>query len=75
MVNRDTIEMIVRKRQRVDISGIQNNFEELSKRMKAFVNERTEREMKIAVWGASHQGFTVLSTTGVSKNIQYICGW
>lgn len=71
-INRDTWSMIVQKRPVTDVSGLRNNFETLSKQMQNFVEEKSKNGKKIAVWGASHQGFTALSTTGVSENISYI---
>ena len=72
VVNRDTISFIVRKRTKVNIEGIKNNFKKLSDQVQRYVNSKLESGKKIAVWGASHQGFTALSTTGVADNIKYV---
>lgn len=71
-VNRDTWEMTVQKRQRIDISGIQKNFDILKSQAMEFVGRRVEQGKKVAIWGASHQGFTLISTTGIQKGISYI---
>ena len=71
-VNRDTISMIVRKRLPVDVSGLQNNFSLLSRQMQQFVSSHLSEGKKIAIWGASHQGFTAASTTGVADSVSYI---
>ena len=72
IVNRDTISMIVKKRPILNIEGLKQGFKLLEKDIKVYI-ERRQREGKlIAVWGASHQGFTMISTTGVGKQIEYI---
>lgn len=71
-INRDTWEMIVQKKQRVDVSGLVRNFDLLTKQMNEYVDSRLAQGKKVAVWGASHQGFTAVSTTGVGNKISYI---
>lgn len=71
-INRDTWEMIVQKKQRVDVSGLVRNFDLLTKQMNDYVDSRLAQGKKVAVWGASHQGFTAVSTTGVGDKISYI---
>lgn len=72
VVNDDTISMIVRKRSRIDISGIKAIYDDTTRRIKEFIGARIRCGKKVAVWGASHQGFTVISTTGIGDKIQYI---
>jgi len=71
-VNKDTLSMIVKKRPKLNVSGLQAHHERLSKQMHAFVDARAGKGHKVAVWGASHQGFTTLSTTGIGNRIEYI---
>lgn len=71
-INRDTWEMIVQKRPMMDVSGLIRNFAALTEQMKTFTEKRVRQGKKVAVWGASHQGFTAISTTGVQENISYI---
>lgn len=71
-VNRDTLSMIVKKRPKLNISGLQAQYKRLTVQMCAFVDARVSTGRKIAVWGASHQGFTTISTTGVGSKIEYI---
>ncbi len=71
-INRDTWEMIVQKKPRVDVTGLVRNFELLSRQMNEYVDSRVAQGKKVAVWGASHQGFTAVSTTGVGDKISYI---
>lgn len=71
-INRDTWAMIVQKRPIADVSGLQRNFDLLTKQMNDYVDVRASAGKKVAVWGASHQGFTAVSTTGVGDKISYI---
>lgn len=71
-VNRDTLEMIVRKRLLTDTSGLEQNFRLLAEQMRSFVDARVARGGRVAIWGASHQGFTAAATTGVADRIAYI---
>lgn len=77
MVNRDTIEMIIKVADKsefaiakhpsvVDISSIKNNY----KQMRIDVNNIECDSM--AVWGASHQAFTLAATTNLKDKIKYI---
>lgn len=72
VVNRDTLSVIVKKRPKIDIDGLKNNYDLLKNQMTDFVNQRIARGEKIAIWGASHQGFTAISTSGVGEGISYI---
>lgn len=72
IVNKDTISMIVRKRPKICIEGIRSNFDKLEKELNSFIDSRISSGKSIAVWGASHQGFTALSTTGIGGKIRYI---
>ncbi|MDO4866002.1 MAG: class I SAM-dependent methyltransferase [Clostridia bacterium] len=71
-LNRDTHAMIVQKRRKVDVAGLRNNFDLLSAQMQAFLDQRIGLGKKVAVWGASHQGFTAISTTDVADKVSYI---
>lgn len=82
MVNRDTCAVIVRKVQReekkvrpverVDVSTIEASYgmirDEILK-----LSDTLQREGKtLAVWGASHQGFTLAATTCLKETARYI---
>lgn len=71
-VNRDTWAMIVQKRPRVNISGLQKNYNQLTRQMHEYVDACLRKGKRVAIWGASHQGFTAISTTGVGEKISYI---
>lgn len=71
-VNRDTIEFIVQKRPAVDVSGLVGNLSKLSAQLREYTESRLAEGKRIAVWGASHQGFTTVAATGVSDRFSYI---
>ncbi len=71
-VNRDTIEFMVKKRPVVDVSGLQRNYEEMSEQMREYTQSRQASGKKVALWGASHQGFTVAAVAGVCQGVSYI---
>ena len=71
-INRDTWEMIVQKRPKADVSGLQRNFALLAEQMRRYIQDRKQQGKKVAVWGASHQGFTTVSTTMYKDDIAYI---
>ena len=67
-VNRDTIEMIVKKRKLPEVGGIILKKTDIANE----VLDPVKSYSKIAVWGASHQGFTLCSTTGIAKYVDCI---
>lgn len=71
-VNQDTISMIVQKRPKLKVDGLKKQFALLSEQIHDFIDKRVSEGKEIAVWGASHQGFTTISTTGVGDSITYI---
>lgn len=71
-INRDTWEMIVKKRSRTNVNGLLQNYSSLKKQMQDYFTIRNNEGKKVAVWGASHQGFTTLSSMGISNKVAYI---
>lgn len=71
-VNRDTHSILVRKRKKVDVSSWKDNFAELKKELFDYVDGYVSQGKKVAVWGASHQGFTLIPSLGLSEKIAYI---
>ncbi|MEG2501072.1 MAG: class I SAM-dependent methyltransferase [Oscillospiraceae bacterium] len=72
VVNRDTLAVIVQKKPRLHVETLCENYRVLSDELCKFANDIKASGKKLAVWGASHQGFTLLATTGVSKDVSYI---
>lgn len=86
MVNRDTLSMIVRKtalskedsgtRKQKNgediIAPLTEGYKIVTGEVKK-LTERLSREGKrLAMWGASHQGFTLASTSGLGEHLAYI---
>ncbi|MEY8354111.1 class I SAM-dependent methyltransferase [Lachnospiraceae bacterium 54-53] len=87
MVNRDTLSVIVRKRKKtgvfgqrdnglkpeaVDASGLMESRETIGREMEELVADLVSGGKRLALWGASHQGFTLASTTGIGTFAEYI---
>ena len=62
----------IRKRKPTDVSRIEYDAENISKKVKEFVNNKLDQGKTLAVWCAGHFAFTVLSVTGLGKYISYI---
>ena len=83
-VNRDTIEFVLQKERKedlsvfrytggkIDISPLLENERAIQEDVKRHIAELKERGKKIALWGASHQGLTLLSTTDLQYAVSYI---
>jgi len=71
-VNRDTHAITVRKRRPTDVSSWKANFENLQSELHSYVDSYAAKGEKVAVWGASHQGFTLIPSLGLSDKIAYI---
>ena len=72
MVNRDTISLIVRKRKRTDVDKIAESYHLISDQINDFIDDLNNQGKRVAIWGASHQGFTLASTANLSGKIEYI---
>lgn len=87
MVNRDTIAVIVKKdtellrsmkRERqtavtsVDIRPLLEGYEIVSREISELLADYKTEEKKLAIWGASHQGFTLAGTLGLGHQVAYI---
>lgn len=62
----------VRKRKPFQLEEMWSGVHELGEEVKEFVSEYRNCGKKIAVWCAGHFAFTVLSTTGIEKEIEYV---
>lgn len=83
IVNRDTIEIIVRKGkgdpsafkfdgQFVDMTPLKENYAKLSQAVNAHIAALSAEGGSLALWGAGHQGFTLASTTELGGKVRYI---
>ena len=84
LVNRDTIEAIVRKTDPdelselhysgclIDVSALRDSYDRLSASVNAHIDHLSESHRTMAIWGASHQGFTLAATTKLGGRVEYI---
>ena len=84
MVNRDTLSVIVRKRaavngavprrtpQKVDGSGLIESRVIIGREIEGLIRDLKSQGKRLAIWGASHQGFTLASTTEIGGFAEYI---
>ncbi|ADZ83436.1 class I SAM-dependent methyltransferase [Cellulosilyticum lentocellum] len=70
--NRDTISAYVKKRSRADLSKFQLNFNQLTEDINTYIDLLKKNDNKVAIWGASHQCFTILSAAELQGKIEYI---
>lgn len=55
-----------------DISGLLRIKQSIRAEVDDLICQATSQNKTIAIWGASHQGFTLCSTTGLSGRVEYI---
>lgn len=84
VINRDTIEFLLEKREKescttfrslgkkVDIKPILENEKAIQEDIQKHLKGLRKKGEKMAVWGASHQGLTLLSTTALQEEVAYI---
>ena len=84
MVNRDTLSVIVRKKktvkenagrknpEKLDVSGLLKSRVIIDEELKRLVDELEAEGKNLGIWGASHQGFTLASTTVIGNFARYI---
>ena len=69
--NGDTTEIIVRKRKPVVLPDFEGQRINIGQKLNSFVKSHNDIE-KIAVWGASHQGLTMMATLELEFKPKYI---
>lgn len=86
MVNRDTLSVIVKKTdlqngkgksrekagQKVDLTGLMASRQSIDREVNHLVDSLHKEGKSLAVWGASHQGFTLAATTRLGHKVQYM---
>lgn len=85
MINRDTLSVIVGKRkqtagqkshekraEKVLVSGLIESQDTIGREMNELIRGLNAQGKSLAVWGASHQGFTLASTTEIGAFARYI---
>ncbi len=85
MINRDTLSMIVKKTALPEeetqnasavgagiVAPLTKGYEIVTGEVKALTGRLLEEGRRLAMWGASHQGFTLASTSGLGEHLAYI---
>jgi hypothetical protein len=67
-VNRDTHSILVKKRAPLNVDQWTNSLDMLKQEFYSYLDEKNRK----AIWGASHQGFTIAATLELSDKIAYI---
>lgn len=69
--NGDTTEIIVRKRRKLELPDFNAQRDYISRFLNEYVSSHADIH-DVAVWGASHQGLTLLATLNLDFGINYI---
>ena len=72
VINRDTLSVIVRKRPQMDTENLLECYVNLKREMETYMKYLNAWDKKVAIWGASHQGFTLAATTKLGEKARYI---
>lgn len=72
VINRDTLSVIVRKRPQMDTENLLECYLNLKREMETYMKYLDAWDKKVAIWGASHQGFTLAATTKLGEKVRYI---
>lgn len=83
MVNRDTIAMIVKKRpggtgtpalqpHMISADPLTKGYETVGREIETLTGRLEQEGRSLAIWGASHQGFTLAATTVLGSKARYI---
>ena len=72
IVNRDTLSVIVRKTKKINVSQIAESYRKICKEINGYIDNLKMQGKTVAIWGASHQGFTLASTAHLEEKISYI---
>ena len=72
VINRDTLSVIVRKRPQMDTENLLECYVNLKREMETYMKYLDAWDKKVAISGASHQGFTLAATTKLGEKARYI---
>lgn len=72
LFNEDTICAYVRKRPVVTLSGLADNYMRLRRELNGLIDDLKRQGRRVAIWGASHQGFTIISCADIGAKVEYI---
>ncbi len=72
IINEDTLSFIVKKRSIVNIANIKDSYFKVNHQINTYIDNLRTEQKKIAIWGASHQGFTLAATADLKHKIEFI---
>lgn len=72
MINRDTLSIIVKKRPQINIDNIINSYSKITTQINDYISQKISENKHVAIWGASHQGFTIASTANLKDKVDFI---
>lgn len=74
IVNRDTLSVIVKKSKPLALHILPESYRTVRNDIDRFLKALEEEKpgSRLAMWGASHQGFTIAATTALKERIAYI---
>ena len=72
IINRDTLSIIVKKRPQINIKNIINSYSKITSQVNDYINQKNQEGKHVAIWGASHQGFTIASTASLKDKVDFI---
>jgi SAM-dependent methyltransferase len=63
---------VVKKKNVIPLNNASLYFEKMKKEINAYINGIKEKGKRIAIWGAGHQAFTIMSICELSGKIEYV---
>lgn len=72
MVNRDTLSVIVKKKPRMKAGRLFDSIGIIHQEVNGYIDKLAVENKSLAIWGASHQGFTLAATTRLGERVRYI---
>ena len=62
----------MKKKKRLDAAGLRDSFTIINEEVNGYIDHLVTEGKSIAIWGASHQGFTLAATTRLGEKVSYI---
>ena len=72
VLNRDTLSVIVKKRPQLETENLVDAYVRVRRELEAYTKYLRAWDKRAAIWGASHQGFTLAATTALGRYASYI---
>lgn len=71
-INRDTLSVVVQRYEKPDLTELAARKAEIGEAVRSLLRRLKDQGKRLAVWGASHQGFTLCATAGLQGEVCYI---